>query len=602
MQKNKHYFNGPSWARGLPAIALAAFVLFTACSQGDDDDDSPSTAPALLHVKNHLVIASGDEEATASETYLEFVFDKGVSGPAVSVVIGEATEADAADRWAASLKEGPEEGEVIDTIVKVTYTAPTEAGTTSVEAGDKLAITLVASGTSYSVTLKAVDQTFDRSTIPESAGGYTIKEWYPLGATVGLVKATTDVGDDEETADGTVLWVALDSESDDQAALIKTFGAILGPNSSGTEKTVETGKKAITFDDEISAKVIALFKVKFGAESAPVDTVDISGTDLPDVESASATNLIVVDIGLPDADNSDLPRFYIPYAKLGSSTLEEGQDYSHIRLRVNKGAYLVINGLEVTESIPTGYFKGGAIETLAGGYLRDGAFQGFPLGADAVILNRYGSSLAIGPEPEKVPTGYEPTYNKYFSGWLLGPVSGDPKIVWDAEGNSAGSYLEVRPGLIATNAKLTLKRSLGLIYSVWFVDNAALTLDAANEGTGPYGDLSPTFHGLTVSSGNRKFYGTTKTTITIKPGNKLEQYYLSSEEGDYTDIALDSPTGWVKPAGREPLVITNRGTASATEEGEEVQPTYYVSDDSGISGYLNWDLGLTGEDEEEEGA
>jgi hypothetical protein len=578
MQKNKHYFKGPLWAYGLPAIALAAFILFTACPQEGDDDDTPPVAPTLLKVINNLVIPE-TSNAEDPAPYLEFVFDVDVSGPAVSVTINDATDPDDDANWTAALKE---EGDVVDaTTVKVTYTAPTENGATPVAAGDELAITLTASGKVYDVvTLRAVGQLFARTTL-NATDGYTISEYDALSATVGLA-SVADGGTE------TVVWVALDLEDD--ADVIKTFEAIIRPNSkSETAKTVETGKTAITFTEEISEAAIKLFSVKFatGDDGNPADTVEIKGTTLPSAAGATPTNLIVIDIGLPgeDADNSELPTFYIPYRELGNSTLANDKDYSHVRFRVNKDVTLVLESdLTSTDPTATGYFKGGAVEVLAGGYLRDGAFQGFPLGSGAVLLNRYGSTLGIGPEADKVPNGYEDTYNKYFKGWLLGPASDSPKIEWDATGNSAGSYLEVRPSLIATDAKLTLKKSLGLIYSVWFVGDAALTIDTTSEGEdGPYGD---SFHGLLVSSGNRKFYGNEATTITVKPGNQLEEFYLNDDE-TYTSADPGSGDGWITPEGDDDtdLVITNLGAGS----DNSVTATPYVDASTGISGYLNWD-------------
>jgi hypothetical protein len=163
-------------------------------------------------------------------------------------------------------------------------------------------------------------------------------------------------------------------------------------------------------------------------------------------------------------------------------------DYSHIRLRVNNGAELVIladnSGYIANWSgnpCPEGNFKGGCVEVMAGGKLRDGAFEGFPLGTGAVIVNRAGSSLSVGPEPGSSDAigPASAVYNDYYSGILIGPWGSDARIEWDT-GYSTYDYLEVRSKQIATNAKLTAKKNLGLIYSVWFVGEAKLTINMAN--------------------------------------------------------------------------------------------------------------------------
>jgi hypothetical protein len=620
MQKNKHYFKGPLWAYGLPAIALAAFILFTACPQEGDDDDTPPVAPTLVKVINHLVISS-DSSADDPAPYLEFVFDGDVSGPAVSsVTIGEGDDAtsDAVENWAAALKKG-ENDVVVATTVTVTYTAPGSG--TAVAAGDKLAITLTASGSPVEVTLRAVGELFDRDSLDAGDGyrisGHSIDSY---SAAIGL--ASLDANDDE-----TVVWVALDL--DDDAAVIKTFEAILGPNRTETAKTVETGKTAITFTEAISKAAIKLFKVKFATDDDgnPADTVEIKGTTLPTAAGADAENLIVIDIGLPDADadNSELPTFYIPYGELGAES--ETGDYSHIRFRVNKGATLVLLAdndgyIENGPGDPneTGNFHGGTVEVLDGGYLRDGAYEGFPLGDNAVILNRSGSYLAIGPEPgspDATADAVKDAYDAYYAGWLLGPaptetITADnlikqPKIVWDAD-NSESSYLEVRPGEIATDAKLTLKRSIGLIYSVWFVDDAALTIDILNadksatyfpagaaEGSRSYGlasnprDASSPFE-WTFYSAYKAGPPETTTQITIKSGSSLDKRFLiasqtASGNGIFlaTDLAeaASDPSKIFVTATDEDIVIKG---VKLTSAGDGVE----YSVDTGIKGYPAW--------------
>jgi hypothetical protein len=265
------------------------------------------------------------------------------------------------------------------------------------------------------------------------------------------------------------------------------FRAIYEPNQSESVDTVESGKAAIKYTEAISAAALDLFKITIGT-AASADKVELKGTDLPNADGASPTNLIVIDIGIPGQTNSGLPPFYIPKDKEDSLGLNgyDG-DYSHIRLRVNNGAELVIladnsgyiaNG--AGNSCPDGNFKGGAVEVLADGKLRDGAFEGFSLGSGAVIVNWAGSYLSIGPEPGTTDaTGPAASaYTAYYAGYLIGPSNSDARVEWD----DTNGYLEVRSRQLITNAKLTVKKNLGLIYSVWFLSGAKLDINIPRNG------------------------------------------------------------------------------------------------------------------------
>jgi hypothetical protein len=269
------------------------------------------------------------------------------------------------------------------------------------------------------------------------------------------------------------------------------FNAIYEPNKPGSADAVESGKSAIPYNASISAAALDLFKITIGASSS-ADTVELKGTNLPIAAGASASNLIVIDIGIPNANNS--LKVYIPKDKtdtLGDAAYTGG-DYSRIRLRVNNGAELVIladNYDYITNSgtgypCPEGNFKGGAVEVRAGGKLRDGAYEGFPLGAGAVLVNRTGSYLSIGPEPgSSDAAAISSVYNAYYAGYLLGPSGNGARVEWDST-NTTDKYLEVRAGQIITNAQLTVKVNMGLIYSIWFLPGAALDINITSGVTG----------------------------------------------------------------------------------------------------------------------
>jgi hypothetical protein len=317
------------------------------------------------------------------------------------------------------------------------------------------------------------------------------------------------------------------------AALKKLFKTIYVPNAPESTDDIEDGKTTTRYNAAISQAALDLFKIKVGSASA-YDRVEIKGTSLPDDDDADAWNPIVIDIGLPGVDNGDLPVFTIPDRGLG---LQNGS-YAHIRLRVNRGADLIIdadnsgylNNSPAT-SCPTGYFNGGCIEVMDGGKLRDAAYQGFPLGSSAVILCRNGSYLAVGPATDwEIFTA---TPGQWYAGWLIGSgtkgsdntyggSSVPPRIIWDSD-QGAGKYIEVRAREIAIDAKVTVKRSFGLIYSVWFVNDATLTIAAEGEQHHIFGN---DVHGVFANGDQYNFYGTSQTRITINQNNVLDGRFL----------------------------------------------------------------------------
>jgi hypothetical protein len=337
------------------------------------------------------------------------------------------------------------------------------------------------------------------------------------------------------------------------------FNAIYTPNAPGTQDAIESGKTTVAYTKEISDAVLVLFQIDF---SSTPNKVNVKGTALPD--SGTNINPIVIDIGLPGTvDNTGLPTFYIPYQGLGDTS----GSYSNIRLRVNKGASLVIlannsgytaNNGGAGHPTAAGYFHGGTVEVMVGGKLRDGAYEGFPLGgSEAAILNRAGSYLAVGPEPgtSDASNGMADTYNKYYAGWLIGPAgSGDnaPRIVWD----NAQGYIEVRPGKLAISANVTVKKTLGLIYSVWFVDGPTVTIDA-KEDTLEIANNK----GLFANGKDYKFYGTTTAAkIIVKSGSTLHKAFLIA-----TDENSFPSAGFITAPNNSNITITNKGTGSGVD-------------------------------------
>jgi hypothetical protein len=239
---------------------------------------------------------------------------------------------------------------------------------------------------------------------PQSAASYTLVKYEGKVATL-------------RGSDGTEV---VRSIPDSEPKFQNLFRAIYEPNKPDSTDSIESGKSVIPYTEVISRTALALFTIVIEENSVKVE---IKGTTLPNATGASVFNLIVIDIGIPDENNSDLPTFYIPDRELGFVS----GNYAHLRLRVNNGASRAIladNSSYIASgaghSCPDGYFNGGAVEVMAGGKLRDGAYEGFPLGSNAVILNRSGSYLAVGPESSFTYTaGTDPERDQWYSGFRL---------------------------------------------------------------------------------------------------------------------------------------------------------------------------------------
>jgi hypothetical protein len=298
----------------------------------------------------------------------------------------------------------------------------------------------------------------------------------------------------------------------------------------------------------------------------------------------------VIDLGLPGEENSGLPPFFIPYQGLG----EEHRDYAHVRLRVHRGAYLhieadntayIARGAASDASCAPGDFNDGTVEVMAGGKLRDGAYQGFPLGDGAVILARLNSYLAVGPESSFSSSNpdYAKERDRWFSGWLLGSASGNPRIEWGV-GDQNGDYLEIRQDRLAFSTNLTVKKTLALAYSVWFINGPSLTLDAAGDTLSYEGGVKGLF-ARPASGGSYTFYGTRIVSggqnparpaaqIIIKPGNSLSRSFVFD----------DDPSSPFITASDGQITIDNTN-------GKEDEKVFFLETETGTRwGFNNWEL------------
>jgi hypothetical protein len=363
--------------------------------------------------------------------------------------------------------------------------------------------------------------------------------------------------------------------------LLRIFTAVYSPNAPGTVDAVEQGAAAVPYDEAISRAVLKLFKIRVGKTAAD-DRIGMRGTDLP--AGTDRYHPVVIDAGIPGADNRDLPAFAVPAGGLGAG----GGDYRHIRLRVNRGAYLVIEADNTgyaagyaagADSCPPGNLKNGTAEVMGGGRLRSGAYKGSPLGENAVTLVRLGSFFSTGPETSFDPSrdGYNAEVDKFFSGWLIGPAGEDARIQWGT-GDQNGDYFEIRPGRIAVSANITIKKTLALDGGLWFINGPTVTIDAAGDGL--------TLHdkkGLFAADEAYRFYGTASQSggqnpaevmakVVIQPGSTLHRSFLTGE-----------------PLGDDKKFITAAaGSITIKNQGKKNTPEVSYATGDSRYGYLNW--------------
>jgi hypothetical protein len=352
------------------------------------------------------------------------------------------------------------------------------------------------------------------------------------------------------------------------------FNALYTPNAPGTiDRVIDAGKQAAPYTPEISALVLNLFTVTVG-EAAAGDSIELSGTELPaPVNPAMARYYpVVIDLGLPDTANTGLPVFRVPHRGLGGSG-----EYPHIRVRVNRGVHLVIladNSDYLADGpghpSPYGNLTGATVEVMGGAYLRNGAYEGCPLGEDTALIIRLGACFALGPEDTFNSTNPR---DADYTGWFIGSAGPDSRISWEG-GDQNGSYLEWREDRLAFDVNLRVRKPLILARHVWFVNGPALTIDTAAQGAGLFaGTPDHRFYGTFSQSGGQN-PARPAARIIIAKGNALSRSFLTGE------------AGVIGPADST-VTIPNRGRKNPSD-----QPVKYIIDSS-ISGYSNW--GIPGE-------
>jgi hypothetical protein len=339
------------------------------------------------------------------------------------------------------------------------------------------------------------------------------------------------------------------------------FNAVYAPNAPFATDKVEPGKNPMPYTADLSSGVLRLFTVTVGDDERR-DKIKITGTELPGRELSSGEyHPLIIDLGLPDKDNPDLPPFHLPVQEFGS----KGQDYSYIRLRVNRGVNLQIDRPTPLADPPDyGNLTKGTVEIMGGGRLSDPVYEGF-LGTDGVVIARIGSSLEVGSHSGFSDSG---------EGFLL--VGSGAKIRWGV-GDQNGSFIEIRKERLAFDVNLTIAASLTLKYSLWFINGPELT-------------IAPSIQ-LSADGPDYRFYGTFFQTggqnparpaarITLKPlESGISKSFLTDGETDGEYISADSAE----------TTIFNRGMV--VEEGETPpEKVYYLDGNEMIYGFLNWEL------------
>jgi hypothetical protein len=498
---------------------------------GEEQPEGPS-APQLLITQVKYDPAEGYALS------VEFTFDVKVSGEAEGWTItgtGETT---------LTLKPEPE--------TKLTSGEPAKIELTAKNAGAEDKTLRVP------LTVMPVSGVLARRPAGDGPLACTVSYYDPENHAAGL-----RIGGGEKQPEGFLV---------EDEGLQKIFRAVYTPNAPESEdaaaKSAASTKLAVPFTETVSEAVLSLFKITVGADAGG-DLIEIGGAELPPADPPRVT---IIDIGIPEEGSSG-PACFIRPQGLGSA----GEDYAHIRLRVNAGASLVIqadNSKGEGEACPPGLLAGGTVEVMGGGELRNGAYRGFPLGKGSTIIVRLNSRFATGPED---------------TGWLVAPASEENAALCWGTGDQNGSYIEIRDkppgtgdggdsgdGTLAFDVNLTMRKSLPLRYHVWMVNGPALTIDVP-EGPGIGGqrglvaeDARYKIYGTYVKSGGQN-PGSSPATITVKKGSAISRSALTA--GEATGFITADPGG---------IAITNLHNKG------NVAKTPYIP--GSIVGYLNWNL------------
>jgi hypothetical protein len=567
MEKNNRY-----WAQG--AVLLLAFF-WAGCPTGENLDtvDESESAADRSKINNLSTIIIYNTDLTPK---VAFTFNRAVR-----------------------VQEGPE-GWIVEGAGTKTLTAQPSGAVTPGEP-ERVALTAVdALDDAQTIAVEAevmpVGGYFER---PVGGAEYTV-HWYGeavngvTGETAGVVVLRAG-GTTGGTAGGSYLVA--------DEGLRNIFSAIYTPNAPGSADRIEQGKEAAVYTEAVSGAILDLFKVTVGPPDANNggngnggdggnsenngDRIEITGAALPLAAENPLINQyhpVVIDIGSPEKPVAGLPVFRI---REGGLPVQVG-DYRHIRFRVNRGASLVIeadNSGGEEAACPYGTVSGSTVEVMDGGSFRNGAYRGFPLGEDTVIIARLGSRLASGPE-----TGTA-------SDWIIGSVKDNARVCWGS-GDQNGSYIEIRDGgSLAFDANIMVRKPLKLHYNVWFVNSPTLTIDTSGaeplpDGTQGLiaeecvkdedGEDGATDVADAAASGYR-FYGTFFRSGGQNPSRPAAKIILKKGSVISRSLVSDDQTGGGLVSAEEAdIAISNGGAANG------LQKELYGRDN--IGGYFNWKL------------
>jgi hypothetical protein len=379
-------------------------------------------------------------------------------------------------------------------------------------------------------------------------------------------------------ADPESSWFYVGEDNEDVRNILD---AVYTPNSPESSDSAGNGKTAVPYTPELSRAVLSLFNVTFGADPRD-DSIEMKGDALPDVSAhgAEGNRFIAIDVGRPSqgADTGALPVFRIPPRGLGS----EGVDAGHIRLRVHRGARLVVEAAwsdgadgENGQPVPClpGFLGGAWGEVMSGGFLRLGAYEGFPLGEGLVIMSRLGSSIAVGPEAGS--PGYDAAIEQERGGLFVGP-GGGARITWDG-GDQNGDGAEIHTDKLALSANVTVRKSVTLRHSVWLVSGPSVTISVPDGG------------GLFSGGPDYRIYGSASRSGGQNPARPAAKIIVSRGSSISRSFFDDE-------AGEDSLITASGGGIEINNKGRNESPVEFTALGKLNRAYLNWNIPLNNEE------
>jgi uncharacterized repeat protein (TIGR02543 family) len=439
------------------------------------------------------------------------------------------------DETTASLKSGESTVATLtlDENAKGATVVPQNIGATEIPA---LTFTSAINGTEVIIdatTLYKATATLSRPTTDTTI--VKVVEAYIGGSKYGFASLKTESNSNFPEA-GTWYYFDKDSNTDKITGDIwPTVYAIYYANRPNAAKSYSPGA-VIPFDADISKAILDAFKYNIAVDSKDdiVKLIKLADMD----KDGNATKKLVVDLGIPNQENKGIADFETGIATDAELGTVSG-NYENTVIAVNSGAYLNIDSEQestVGELGKNAKFLNGQVRVLEGGKARDSAYKGWPLSnnTDGSSINvEWGGYLAVWPgdhdgsgkdrptdadgectncedcaecedcedcadcaecedctecEDCENCTDCKESKTHAMDGWLIAPdKTANAFATWDtldADGKGKGGVLEVIQYSLRLSGSATVKKSLGLIYSVYLTETANLTIDIATGDSG----------------------------------------------------------------------------------------------------------------------